>query len=41
MLENKKDGNFSYGEKPYFDKVIKYCKNSTMARLFCPEWKKV
>ncbi len=36
--ERKKDGNFSDGEKKYFEEVIGYCKSPDTAKLFSPAW---
>lgn len=38
--ERVKDGNFSEGEKKYFDDVIKYCKSADTAVCFCEDWYK-
>jgi len=38
--ERKKDGNFSEGEKSYFDDVIIYCKSADTAKCFCKDWYK-
>lgn len=35
------DGNFSDGEKQFFDMVIPYCKSPDTARLFSKIWNKV
>ena len=37
--ERLKDGNFSDGEKGYFNDVIDYCKSEDTAKLFSPNWK--
>jgi len=39
--ERMKDGNFSVVEKPYFDKVISYCKSADTAALFSKVWANV
>ena len=39
-IEREKDGNFSYGEKRFFEDVIDYCVSAQTARLFSKEWKK-
>lgn len=36
--ERMKDKNFSAGEKPYFEKVLPYCKNADTAKLFSKSW---
>jgi hypothetical protein len=36
--ERLKDGNFTEGEKVYFDKVINFCKSSDTARCFSKSW---
>ena len=36
--ERLKDGNFSNGEKFYFDQVIPYCQSADMALAFCKDW---
>lgn len=33
------DGNFSEGEKYYFDQVIGYCKSADTAKLFSKSWR--
>ena len=38
--ERQKDGNFSEMEKPYFDRVISYCKSAEDADRFCSSWRK-
>ena len=38
--ERQKDGNFSKMEKPYFDRVISYCKSAEDADRFCSSWRK-
>jgi hypothetical protein len=37
--ERQKDGNFTEGEKYYFDQVIGYCKSADTAKLFSAEWR--
>lgn len=37
--ERLKDGNFTEGEKYYFDKAIDYCKSPDTAKLFSKSWK--
>lgn len=39
--ERLKDGEFSEGEKRYFDQVIDYCKSPETAMLFSPKWKEI
>lgn len=39
--ERLKDGQFSEGEKQYFDKVIDYCEDAKSATLFSPSWKEL
>ncbi len=36
--ERLKDGQFSEGEKRYFDQVIDYCDSPKTAKLFSKEW---
>lgn len=36
--ERLKDGNYSSGEKKYFDEVIKYCKSADTAKCFSKSW---
>ncbi len=38
--ERQKDGNFSEMERPYFDRVIGYCKSAEDADRFCSSWRK-
>ncbi len=38
--ERQKDGNFSEMERPYFDRVISYCKSAEDADRFCSSWRK-
>ena len=40
QAERQKDGNFSEMEKPYFDRVISYCKSAEDADRFCSSWRK-
>lgn len=37
-IERQKDGDFSQGEKKYFDQVIPYCKSEDTALLFSKSW---
>ncbi len=37
--ERKKDGNFTQGEKFYFDKVINYFKSVDTVKSFSSNWK--
>jgi len=39
--ERIKDGNFSYGEKGFFEDVVPYTKSEDTARLFSPIWREV
>jgi hypothetical protein len=36
--ERLKDGQFTEGERYYFDKVIKYCQSAETAVLFSRSW---
>ena len=36
--ERLKDGEYSDGEKPYFNKAIEHCKNAETASAFSPNW---
>ena len=38
-VERLTDGNFSEGERAYFEKVRLYCKSSDTAQLFSETWK--
>jgi hypothetical protein len=37
-LERIKDGNFSFEEKKYFDRVILFCKSADTAYCFSSDW---
>lgn len=39
--ERLKDGNYSKQEEIYFEQVLKYTENPTIAAKFSSEWKKV
>jgi hypothetical protein len=36
--ERLKDGDFSDGERTFFEEVIDYCKSEDTAKLFSKEW---
>jgi len=36
--EREKDGNFTCGEKGFFDDVIDHCASAQTARLFSKDW---
>lgn len=38
-IEREKDGNFSGGEKRFFEDVIDHCASAQTARLFSKAWK--
>lgn len=40
-VERLKDGNFTEGEKAYFDQVVKFCRSAETAELFSPVWAEV
>lgn len=37
--EREKDGNFSHGEKRFFEEVTEYCASAQTARLFSKSWR--
>lgn len=38
--ERLKDGNFSDGEKTFFNAVVDYCSSAKKAKSFSPSWNK-